>query len=78
MRLDWVQPEDLLPHELVQSVAEGRDTSAVAARWVAAGGALDVPAGGASDGGVSGRLRELARDLLAELDAMPRASAIDA
>jgi ADP-ribosylglycohydrolase len=78
VRLAWVQPEDLLPHELVQSVAEGRDTSAVAARWVAAGGSLDVPAGGASSGGVSRRLRELARDLLDELDALPRAAAIDA
>lgn len=78
MRLEWVQPEDLLPHELVQSVAEGRNTSAVAARWVAAGGSLDVPAGGASTGGVSRRLRELARDLLDELDALPRAAAVDA
>ena len=38
MRLTWAQPEDLLAHELVQSLAEGRDTARVLARWVAAGG----------------------------------------
>lgn len=67
MRLSWVQPEDLLPHELVQSRAEGKDVDDVAARWVAAGGSVDAAPGGASAGG-TGELRSLARTLLDELD----------
>ncbi|MFB6774816.1 ADP-ribosylglycohydrolase family protein, partial [Streptomyces sp. NPDC056337] len=38
LRLTWVQPEDLIGHELRQAALEGRDASAVAARWEAAGG----------------------------------------
>lgn len=33
LRLTWVQPEDLIGHELRQAALEGRDASAVAARW---------------------------------------------
>ena len=36
LRLTWVQPEDLVGHELRQAGLDGRDASAVAARWRAA------------------------------------------
>jgi len=68
MRMTWVQPEDLLPHQLVQSVAEGVDVSDVADRWQAAGGTTNAPASGASDKPASPELRALARELLEELD----------
>ncbi|MQA77873.1 MAG: ADP-ribosylglycohydrolase family protein [Streptosporangiales bacterium] len=71
MRLTWVQPEDLLPHELAQSRVEGKDVDDVAARWVAAGGSVDVVAGGASAADGTGDLRAPARTLLDELDALP-------
>ena len=35
MRVTWVQPEDLLAHELRQSADEGRAVASVAARWTA-------------------------------------------
>lgn len=71
MRVTWVQPEDLLAHELRQSADEGRDTAAVAARWTAAGGKLRAPHGGASQPTAPGPLRALARELLDELAALP-------
>ena len=69
MRLTWAQPEDLLLHEFVQSSAEGKSVSSVRDRWQAAGGALVAPVSGAADQPAPGRLRELARHLLDELDA---------
>ncbi|MCR6489131.1 ADP-ribosylglycohydrolase family protein [Amycolatopsis sp. OK19-0408] len=66
MRLTWAQPEDLLPHELVQSAAEGKDVTAVRERWVAAGGSPIPAVGGA--GPAMPELRSLARELLDELD----------
>ncbi|MEU1225844.1 ADP-ribosylglycohydrolase family protein, partial [Streptomyces sp. NPDC005828] len=38
LRLTWVQPEDLVGHELRQAAEDGRDAAAPAARWTAAGG----------------------------------------
>ncbi|MEV7045901.1 ADP-ribosylglycohydrolase family protein [Amycolatopsis sp. NPDC051061] len=67
MRLTWAQPEDLLPHELVQSAAEGKDVDAARERWVAAGGDPTPAVSGA--GPAMPALRPLARDLLDELDA---------
>ena len=75
MRLTWAQPEDLVPHELVQSRAEGRDVSAIAAEWSAAGGATSPPRGGASPERAPESLRALARTLLERLDALPDAPA---
>ena len=75
MRLTWARPEDLLPHELVQSAAEGKDVAAVRARWVAAGGDPTPAVGGA--GPEEPSLRPLARELLDELDALPAAPALD-
>lgn len=68
MRLTWAQPEDLLPHELVQARAEGKDVDAIAERWRAAGGGLDPVRGGATADAASDELRALARALLVELD----------
>jgi len=78
MRLTWVQPEDLLPHELVQSAAEGREVTAVAERWRAAGGNIVPPRDGASEPPAGPALRRLARVLLDELDALPAADVGDA
>ncbi len=68
MRLTWVQPEDLLSHQLVQSRSEGVDVADVEARWVEAGGTTQPSASGASDEPASPELRALAQELLAELD----------
>lgn len=35
LRLTWVQPEDLLGHELRQAAEDGREPWAIAARWKA-------------------------------------------
>ena len=74
MRVTWVQPEDLLRHELWQSTQEGRDRDIIAAigdRWVAAGGLPDPPYGGASAEVASAEQRALSGSLLAELEALP-------
>ncbi|TNC20286.1 ADP-ribosylglycohydrolase family protein [Georgenia sp. 311] len=71
MRLTWAQPEDLLAHELVQAAAEGTDVSGVRARWVAAGGDPVPAVSGAGPVPAPPALRQLARDLLAELAATP-------
>ena len=71
MRVTWVQPEDLLPHELVASRLDGRDVADVERRWRAAGGSPTLPAKGASPQEAPAELRTLAYALLDELDAMP-------
>ncbi|KMS81948.1 crystallin [Streptomyces leeuwenhoekii] len=77
LRLTWVQPEDLIGHELRQAALDGREPSAIAARWRAAGG-CDAPArAGASPGPVSRHLRLLAEDLLDELAELPSPVAED-
>ncbi|KOV98238.1 crystallin [Streptomyces sp. NRRL B-1140] len=71
LRLTWVQPEDLIGHELRQAALDGREPRAVAARWRAAGGPDAPAAGGASPTPVSRYLRRLAADLLDELADLP-------
>jgi ADP-ribosylglycohydrolase len=70
MRLTWVQPEDLVGHELRQAAQDGRDASAIAERWHAAGGHDAPPRAGASPRPATPELRGLADELLAELDAL--------
>jgi ADP-ribosylglycohydrolase len=67
----WVQPEDLVGHELRQAREEGKDVDAVEARWFAAGG-HPAPGRGASQEPAPPEVRRLALDLLDELDALPR------
>ena len=69
MRLTWVQPEDLLPHQLHQSHTEGVETADLECRWLAAGGTTTAPVSGASPTPATPVLRALARELLDELDA---------
>ncbi|ELP66417.1 ADP-ribosylglycohydrolase family protein [Streptomyces turgidiscabies] len=77
LRLTWVQPEDLIGHELRQAAQDGREPGRIAARWRAAGGP-EAPAGaGASSGPVSRYLRLLAEDLLDELADLPSRLADD-
>ncbi|WP_329216317.1 ADP-ribosylglycohydrolase family protein [Streptomyces sp. NBC_01485] len=71
LRLTWVQPEDLLGHELRQAAQDGREPWAVAARWKAAGGCEAPPRAGASPQRASRYLRLLADDLLDELADLP-------
>ncbi|MFJ8633440.1 ADP-ribosylglycohydrolase family protein [Streptomyces sp. NPDC093568] len=71
LRLTWVQPEDLIGHELRQAALDGREPSAIAARWRAAGGAQAPSRAGASPGPASRYLRTLAEDLLDELADLP-------
>ncbi|MER6128259.1 ADP-ribosylglycohydrolase family protein [Streptomyces sp. NPDC001795] len=71
LRLTWVQPEDLLGHELHQARQDGREPSAIAARWRAAGGRQAPLRAGASPVPASPYLRLLAKDLLDELADLP-------
>ena len=71
IRMTWAQPEDLIAHELVASAAEGKEVADVRERWLAAGGSADAPASGASPEPATPQQRELARRLVAELDARP-------
>jgi ADP-ribosylglycohydrolase len=70
IRLTWVQPEDLMGHELRQAAEDGRDVRHIAARWHATGGHDAPPRAGASEPGAA-RLREPAEELLDELAAVP-------
>ncbi|WP_149822698.1 ADP-ribosylglycohydrolase family protein [Streptomyces tailanensis] len=71
LRLTWVQPEDLLAHELHQATQDGREPSAITARWHAAGGPAAPSRAGASPQPASRYLRLLAEDLLDELADLP-------
>jgi ADP-ribosylglycohydrolase len=71
LRLTWVQPEDLLGHELRQAALDGREATVIAARWRAAGGMEAPPRAGASPQPASAYLRRLANDLLDELADLP-------
>ena len=71
MRVTWVQPEDLVGHELRQAREEGKDVDDVETRWFSAGGA-PAPARGASQEPAPAELRAFALELLDELDALPR------
>jgi ADP-ribosylglycohydrolase len=71
LRLTWVQPEDLLGHELRQAALDGREATVIAARWRAAGGKEAPLRAGASPQPTSAYLRRLANDLLDELADLP-------
>ncbi|MFE0734283.1 ADP-ribosylglycohydrolase family protein [Streptomyces sp. NPDC058855] len=76
LRLTWVQPEDLVGHELRQAAEDGRDARAVAARWAAAGGGPAPATAGASPV-PRPHLRALAGELLDALAALPSPLAAD-
>ncbi|MFE2601124.1 ADP-ribosylglycohydrolase family protein, partial [Streptomyces sp. NPDC059396] len=71
LRLTWVQPEDLVGHELRQAEEDGRDAKAVAERWHTAGGTTAPPRTGASPAPAPPHLRALAEELLDELALLP-------
>ncbi|WP_406313772.1 ADP-ribosylglycohydrolase family protein [Streptosporangium sp. NBC_01639] len=71
IRLTWVQPEDLVGHELRQAAEDGREVAEIAARWHAAGGHDAPPRAGASPEAPPVRLRHLAEELLDELAGIP-------
>ncbi|MFI7497186.1 ADP-ribosylglycohydrolase family protein [Streptomyces sp. NPDC049687] len=77
LRLTWVQPEDLLGHELRQAAEDGREPWAIAARWRSAGGLEAPDRAGASPTRASRYLRQLAEDLLDELADLPSRFAED-
>jgi ADP-ribosylglycohydrolase len=76
LRITWVQPEDLLGHELRQAREEGKDVDRIEERWLAAGGA-PAPARGASPEPAEPELRSLALELLDSIGSMPRALAVE-
>ncbi|MFD8066395.1 ADP-ribosylglycohydrolase family protein [Streptomyces parvulus] len=76
LRLTWVQPEDLVGHELRQAALDGRDASAVAARWEAAGGHPAPDRAGASARPAPRHLRLLATELLDDLAALADPTAV--
>jgi ADP-ribosylglycohydrolase len=71
LRISWIQPEDLIGHELRQAAEEGKDVESVERRWFGAGG-KPAPNRGASQEPVSPELRALALELLDEIEAIPR------
>ncbi len=71
MRITWVQPEDNVLHEFVQSEHEGKSTTDLRERWLAAGGPPEVGRGGASPRPPDPALVDLARELQTELDRRP-------
>ena len=75
LRLTWVQPEDLVGHELRQAEQDGRDATEVRRRWLAAGGAPAPERAGASRVPAAPGLRALALELLDELAALPCSTA---
>ncbi|MEV5594263.1 ADP-ribosylglycohydrolase family protein [Streptomyces sp. NPDC052496] len=77
LRLTWVQPEDLIGHELRQAAEDGRDASAVERRWRTAGGHPAPDRSGASPRPADPGLRALAGRLLDELADLPSPSADD-
>jgi ADP-ribosylglycohydrolase len=72
----WIQPEDLVGHELRQAREEGKDVDDVETRWLGAGG-HPAPGRGASQEPAPRQLRALALALLDELAAVPRPLAAD-
>jgi ADP-ribosylglycohydrolase len=76
LRVTWIQPEDLVGHELRQAREESKDVAGVEQRWFAAGGA-PAPGRGASPDAAPPALRRLALELLDELDALERPLAAD-
>ncbi|MFW6690578.1 ADP-ribosylglycohydrolase family protein [Streptomyces sp. MAR4 CNX-425] len=70
LRLTWVQPEDLVGHELRQAAEDGRAAGPLRRRWLGAGGPPAPERAGASPGPPKPRLRALAVELLDELAAM--------
>ncbi len=71
LRLTWLQPEDLLAHELRQAAEDGRDPTPIATRWQKAGGTNSPTTAGASPTPAPPHLRRLATDLLTELTTQP-------
>ncbi|MFE6976694.1 ADP-ribosylglycohydrolase family protein [Streptomyces sp. NPDC057682] len=67
VRATWVQPEDLVGHELRQAAEDGRDARALAHRWYEAGGSPAPERGGASASPAPPALRAVALRLLDEL-----------
>ncbi|MET9590265.1 ADP-ribosylglycohydrolase family protein [Streptomyces sp. NPDC006516] len=67
VRLTWVQPEDLVGHELRQAAQDGRDAGEIERCWHEAGGAPAPERAGASEPGAPRRLRAFAERLLDEL-----------
>ncbi|WP_329036408.1 ADP-ribosylglycohydrolase family protein [Streptomyces sp. NBC_00178] len=77
VRLTWVQPEDLVGHELRQAAQDGRDAGDIAKRWYAAGGSPAPERAGASAPHAPPGLRPLAGELLDELARLDCPSARD-
>ncbi|WP_406292494.1 ADP-ribosylglycohydrolase family protein [Streptomyces sp. NBC_00624] len=77
VRVTWVQPEDLIGHELRQAAEDGRDVGDVEHRWYAAGGAPAPERAGASTPPAPPALRALAGRLLDELARLDSTAAVD-
>ena len=74
LRLTWVQPEDLVGHELRQAAQDGREPRRSRARWRAAGGPDAPPRAGASPRPASpATCGRWPSDLLDELADLPSA-----
>lgn len=77
VRVTWVQPEDLIGHELRQAAEDGRDVRDIEHRWYAAGGGPAPERAGASTPPAPPALRALAGRLLDELARLDSTAAVD-
>ncbi|MFD7840225.1 ADP-ribosylglycohydrolase family protein [Streptomyces sp. NPDC059761] len=77
VRLTWVQPEDLVGHELRQAAEDGRDAQPLLRVWLAAGGPPAPDRAGASPAPAPPELRALSSRLLDELAELPSPLAAD-
>ncbi|MFA7767337.1 ADP-ribosylglycohydrolase family protein [Streptomyces sp. NRRL S-448] len=77
VRLTWVQPEDLVGHELRQAAEDGRDPAAALRAWLAAGGHPAPERAGSSPAPAPPELRALATRLLDDLAQLPPRSTAD-
>ncbi|MFD0020938.1 ADP-ribosylglycohydrolase family protein [Streptomyces sp. NPDC058382] len=75
VRATWVQPEDLVGHELRQAAEDGRDARDIARRWYEAGGSPAPGRAGASEHPATPELRAVAEHLLDELALLEAPSA---
>lgn len=76
LRLTWTQPEDLAAHALAAARLDGVDVADLEAELVAAGGALDAPASGATPERGSDALRAVATRVTTQACARPRPQAL--
>lgn len=74
LRVTWAQPEDLVAHFFSQASYEGVDVSSEIASWEAAGGVSQASVVGASAIPATATMRDLARNISAQVESKLQAN----